>query len=235
MSARLFWNWLVCVCGAKLYSSQSNGRNFLTFIQFTHRTQNNCAPKVINFIVRYKLLWTRKTVKLHTFYNTIKILAINFRCVLKKVHSQLHHAPANENYLRMKINSWQCTLCPQRIVSWVILSRWRDDVTKGGARNEICVLWWLSFNNTTTMSSLKLYVMMVKSVSRLPTCRGEELSTLSIPSPPAPPPPRMADKIFRPIARILAQGDVETPCEKIGGKCQVVAIAFNNMEIIFFI
>jgi hypothetical protein len=38
------------------------------------------------------------------------------------------------------------------------------------------------------------------------TWRGEELSTLSIPSPPAPP-PRIAVKIFRPTARILAQGE----------------------------
>lgn len=42
---------------------------------------------------------------------------------------------------------------------------------------------------------------------------GEELSTLSIPSPwGAPPPPRMAVRIFRPMVRRLAHGEGEIPC-----------------------
>lgn len=42
---------------------------------------------------------------------------------------------------------------------------------------------------------------------------GEELSTLSIPSPwGAPPPPRMAVRIFSPMVRRLAHGEGEIPC-----------------------
>lgn len=40
------------------------------------------------------------------------------------------------------------------------------------------------------------------------TCIGEELSTLSIPSPATLPPPKNAVKIFRPTDNKLAQGDV---------------------------
>lgn len=40
------------------------------------------------------------------------------------------------------------------------------------------------------------------------TCIGEELSTLSIPSPATWPPPKNAVKIFRPTDNKLAQGDV---------------------------
>lgn len=40
------------------------------------------------------------------------------------------------------------------------------------------------------------------------TCIGEELSTLSIPSPATLPPPKNAVKIFKPTDNKLAQGDV---------------------------
>lgn len=40
------------------------------------------------------------------------------------------------------------------------------------------------------------------------TCMGEELSTLSIPSPATLPPPKNAVKIFKPTDNKLAHGDV---------------------------
>lgn len=44
------------------------------------------------------------------------------------------------------------------------------------------------------------------------TCIGDELSTLSIPSPPpVAPPPKMAVKIFRPMVSRLAHGDGVIP------------------------
>uniref|UniRef100_A0A8D8M6T4 Uncharacterized protein n=1 Tax=Cacopsylla melanoneura TaxID=428564 RepID=A0A8D8M6T4_9HEMI len=42
-------------------------------------------------------------------------------------------------------------------------------------------------------------------------CIGDELSTLSIPSLGAPPPPRKAVKIFNPMDSTLAQGEVVAP------------------------